>query len=371
MGKIALQLLILFSLFGGCKRAVLPEPVTDNPVFTLSGMVDNDSLFLVAGEAGYFQHTSIRFLNDLSIWQFGGNLGKQNCDTCGPSLGLWLTSPQTGQDISGISNLIQTGSFGFLKPIARQYRLTFNILEAARFPGLNYYWDFGDGTQTNGLTVSHNYTQAGNYVVRLIVEDSNCSDTTYNLLQVDDFGCRAVFGYDVNGRNVVFKNLSARNITTRYNWIFHDGSVISSFNPVFTYPIGFGVYPVTLEIFDGWGSCISRFTNKVIIGTSTTKCCPAYTYQMQNLPVSNDFLEKIQIQYRSVDGKLYNSSRVQQQPASAYCEILSIEPFKKNANDLPTYLMRLKFACLVADENGETRYLDGFHGTFGIATPSK
>jgi len=37
-------------------------------------------------------------------------------------------------------------------------------------PALSYRWDFGDGTTEEGRRVSHAYTMAGNYSVRLIVE---------------------------------------------------------------------------------------------------------------------------------------------------------------------------------------------------------
>jgi PKD repeat protein len=37
-------------------------------------------------------------------------------------------------------------------------------------PALGYHWDFGDGTISEGPTVSHCYTRAADFVVRLTVE---------------------------------------------------------------------------------------------------------------------------------------------------------------------------------------------------------
>jgi hypothetical protein len=37
-------------------------------------------------------------------------------------------------------------------------------------PALGYHWDFGDGTYQDGRQVSHTYTRAGDYAVRLVVD---------------------------------------------------------------------------------------------------------------------------------------------------------------------------------------------------------
>jgi PKD repeat protein len=38
---------------------------------------------------------------------------------------------------------------------------------------LNYNWDFGDGTSGIGMVISHKYTHAGKYLVKLLVEDDD------------------------------------------------------------------------------------------------------------------------------------------------------------------------------------------------------
>jgi PKD repeat protein len=37
-------------------------------------------------------------------------------------------------------------------------------------PALAYHWDFGDGTSDEGREVSHTYTMAGSYQVKLVVD---------------------------------------------------------------------------------------------------------------------------------------------------------------------------------------------------------
>jgi alpha-galactosidase len=50
-------------------------------------------------------------------------------------------------------------------------------------PALSYRWEFGDGTVSNGSTVTHTYTQAGTYTVKLIVDgiDGIPARKTYNV----------------------------------------------------------------------------------------------------------------------------------------------------------------------------------------------
>jgi alpha-galactosidase len=42
--------------------------------------------------------------------------------------------------------------------------------EAAGMPAVEYHWDFGDGTSANGPKVSHAYTRAANFTIRLTVD---------------------------------------------------------------------------------------------------------------------------------------------------------------------------------------------------------
>jgi alpha-galactosidase len=68
--------------------------------------------------------------------------------------------------------------------------------EASGVPAVGYRWDFGDGTSANGAKVSHAYTRAANFTVRLTVDGA------------DDVRAVQIISVKVTGNLKAFPNLS-------------------------------------------------------------------------------------------------------------------------------------------------------------------
>jgi len=120
------------------------------------------------------------------------------------------------------------------------------------YGGLNYYWDFGDGSPvSNDETPSHQFTNPGEYEVQLIAEDpTTCliTDTSYTIIYVStgqvisDFNTQTIG--DCNDLEVIFYNESI--FASEYIWDFGDGSPTSTEeSPVYQYTAP-GSYTVTL-----------------------------------------------------------------------------------------------------------------------------
>jgi hypothetical protein len=56
---------------------------------------------------------------------------------------------------------------------AESLTVNFNAAGSTGVPALSYHWDFGDGSQGTGVTVSHTYAEAGTYRVTLTLTDAN------------------------------------------------------------------------------------------------------------------------------------------------------------------------------------------------------
>ena len=130
---------------------------------------------------------------------------------------------------------------------------TFNITSSV--PATSYFWDFGDGNTaiTTTPTANHIYTNFGNFLPKVILEDpSGC----LILLQgVDTFyitGAKADFGFD----SLVFCDRGFVNFSdsttfndpiVSYSWDFGDGGTSALQNPSHQYASP-GLYTVQLAV---------------------------------------------------------------------------------------------------------------------------
>ena len=155
----------------------------------------------------------------------------------------------------------------------------------------SYEWSFGDGTDGTGNSVSHAYTQAGSYLVRLIITDATgCKDTLIRPAYIRVNGPTADFTAAVPGTclatAVVFNDLSTtdgiHNIS-QWQWNYGDGITQLFTAPPFSHSYSTpGSYNVTLTVTDAAG-CIDSITrdNSIIISrpmaafaTADTVSCP-------------------------------------------------------------------------------------------------
>ncbi len=104
------------------------------------------------------------------------------------------------------------------------YTAFFNNTSVA---GQQFYWDFGDGTQSTDLNPTHLYSGTGSFTITLIAVDSatcNISDTTQITITIDPRP-QAVFDTSpvppIVNTPTVFTNSSID--ATHYKWIFGDG----------------------------------------------------------------------------------------------------------------------------------------------------
>ncbi len=96
--------------------------------------------------------------------------------------------------------------------------------------GQQFYWDFGDGSQSTDFSPTHLYPNTGTYLVTLIVVDSstcNITDTSNFTLSVD---IKPQAGFEVSpippvvNKPSVFTNTSVG--ATHFKWIFGDGDSV-------------------------------------------------------------------------------------------------------------------------------------------------
>ncbi len=136
---------------------------------------------------------------------------------------------------------------------------------------VTHQWIFGDGTTsvTNGNTIQHQYNQAGNYSIQLVVTSNRgCEAQTAqpNMIDVYPYPTASFTPSttytDLNDPIVHFQDNSTA--ATQWLWNFGDGFTDNQSNPYHAYTIA-GNFWVTLEVKNQWG-CADTTGRNIYIG---------------------------------------------------------------------------------------------------------
>lgn len=143
---------------------------------------------------------------------------------------------------------------------------------------LSYTWDFGDGNTGKGKNATHKYTEGGDYVVSLAVNNGaggECGESVDNLRVHINSGPRAVLGnveaactgdtisFDASGSN------DADGDSLKYTWNFGDGTVVDGGSKVSHRFSEGGTYKVSVTVDDGSGSPCGTSTDVTTVKVNT------------------------------------------------------------------------------------------------------
>lgn len=116
----------------------------------------------------------------------------------------------------------------------------------------NYFWDFGDGSNSFIKNPSHLYINSGIYDVFLIASNGNCADTVYHYLTIFDLP-DASFSLKENCTDTIQIN-HVVNSYSSYMWSFGDGTTSNDTLPTHVY-FSQGGFEISLTVVDSNG-CI-------------------------------------------------------------------------------------------------------------------
>ena len=124
---------------------------------------------------------------------------------------------------------------------------------------VSYVWDFGDGSQGNGVTVGHAYPRSGRFVAVLTVTDNNGATNTATAEIVANYPPVAAFSADPLATHIglpVRFNASTSSdsdgVITSYMWDFGDGQTATGVSPTHSYAAN-GTFAVALVVTDDLG----------------------------------------------------------------------------------------------------------------------
>ncbi|MEP6948277.1 MAG: PKD domain-containing protein, partial [Ginsengibacter sp.] len=106
--------------------------------------------------------------------------------------------------------------------------------------GLNFFWDFGDGTTSTEDNPSHLYNRVGTYIVRLRAFDStscNKVDSSTFTITVSPIPVAAfTYNPDPPQENIATNFVNQSTGATKYIWNFGDGDTTGEVNPTHIFP---------------------------------------------------------------------------------------------------------------------------------------
>ncbi len=120
---------------------------------------------------------------------------------------------------------------------------------------VSWLWDFGDGTTSTQENPTHNYANAGNYYVSLIVTNSQgCEDTETHSVQINH---GPLVDFEYSYPNCLGDSIHFTDLTNTYGgvpitswfWDFGDGNTSTEQNPGHIYTSS-GTYNVSLTVND-------------------------------------------------------------------------------------------------------------------------
>ncbi len=175
-----------------------------------------------------------------------------------------------------------TGCFAWFQPEfdpTNGNNVTFHDMSMGNIE--NWFWDFGDGTNSTEASPVHTYAETGIYSVCLTISssDSLCYDVACQTITVGEATtCLAQFTYypdsTDNQTGIQFVDLSYGNLIS-WSWSFGDGTGSTEQNPVHVFSTD-GVYNVCLTVTSE--NCQSSWCEQVTVGETDPGCFNYFTY---------------------------------------------------------------------------------------------
>ncbi|OYU94658.1 MAG: hypothetical protein CFE21_15385 [Bacteroidetes bacterium B1(2017)] len=143
--------------------------------------------------------------------------------------------------------------------------------------GLNYLWQFSDGTTSTTPSPVKTFATGGMKTIRLTIQDSAhfCTHTKIDtVILTAPVSCTASFTKTITGLSVAFTNTSTSSSGSsaiRYNWYFSDGTSSNLKNPTKLFTSG-GVKSARLSLYDSISSCTDTTLVTFILSSGLPPC---------------------------------------------------------------------------------------------------
>jgi PKD repeat protein len=178
-----------------------------------------------------------------------------------------------------ISNMSCSLSAAFNYSIGNAGAVNFNSLSSGTMSTATYTWNFGDATNSTGLSVMHTYSANGTYTVTLMANNNatpTCINSATQIITINNVvSCNLVtaFNYTIGSFGQVTFNSASSGTTssTAYVWTFGDATNSTGLSAMHTYSAN-GTYSVTLMANNNATPTCINSTTQVITINNVVSC---------------------------------------------------------------------------------------------------
>lgn len=371
MKKIVFSLLIIAFSFS-CKKK-------DDPTFgyspsseklELNGTIDGVQQNFTGGLNNYYLYTSY-FQDSFGVYNYVANFSPKNCIDCPGSFKIIVKDKESlaqGEMPNALNTLIAgTKDFYNLK----SNKIEFQSSVSSQDP-INLLWNFGNGqnsTDLNPVYYYPNFPMDEVFNVCLSINNpAGCNEQICSDVPLYLSPCKAKINHQLSTTKIVFDADASNTNNNIVKWTTSNGQNAYSDKFEYYFPAGTQVEKINLNLLNADNGCNLSIQKNILIDNSFQGCVVNFDYNV--IPVSLADLQgqnRIEIQYHSPNGKIYNSS-LNPQENNALFEIQSTESYKQNEKGQKTIKLNLTFSGKLF-HNNEFIQLENFSGAIAVAFP--
>ena len=378
-----LKYLLFFSLliiWLGCENQFHPLPSDETVVFKLTATINGQSKTWEAGVDNQYMFTyTSKDSNDLTLFQ--GTLGEVGCQYCPNSISFDFVQASNSHLIDDLFNSNQAIHFrnSSVPQVISGYDVVFDAKLFGEAP-YTFEWDFGDLSSivhTSNPLIQHHYSNAGVYNVCVQITDANGVSTHFckEISTDNTMTCSGSFRVFPIGNNFpnsyLLQTYPAGVPPFNYQWHITHDTVSTHFaavqSPIVTVN-QFGETSVNLVLSDD-NDCSCTLSQDIVFQNVDSLYTNFFEYSSApnvSTGLAQDYFSTLNIQYIDNDGKAYTSA-LQQQPNTAYLNIIAVEDYLPNEHGELTKKVTIEFGCRLFNSDGTFVDIKDGLGIIGIA----
>lgn len=387
MRELKIILILTIGSVFACKKVETPPSSANNPIFGITANLGSDSLKIDAGKADYYLFTS--FETDANnVRSFVGTFAKIDClDECQDTFRIKIRDAQALPQNSGnINDALFVGSYDFKNndpafsveiDTIYSYSATFNASASiiSNSGNTEYNWTIGgEEFMENNPIFPYEFDNQPNEIlpVKLTlksggIETVQSANLAFSMDSLEKVCFTQIAMQPASGALSAF--LIGGQQPLSYQW--SDGSTFSSIQQPDT--LFYSVTVTDVNGCQGISSISLENPNNGVIA-SQAMFSVAATADFEEIPDTTFISDPLQlstvtIEYVDENGVFY-SSELDNQPANAAFQILSVDDFDNNENGEKTKQLEVEFNCILGSEAAlpSLQLTDG-RGKIAVAYP--